>query len=82
MCFSMIAAPTRQPPLPVGPHGYHPGLVQYPQMARDAGLPDADLLDDLPDRSFPLSQGVKDFQPGRIGEQLQKGKCIVHSVYT
>src|SRR3712207_8310878 len=44
------------------------GVTQYPQVARHAGLADAERVDQLADGTRALEQEIEDAAPGGLGE--------------
>src|SRR5262249_28442178 len=60
-----------QAALPVRPNRDEPRLAQDAQMARDAGLVNPGLLDDVVDLLLARPQCVDDMAPGRIGQGLE-----------
>jgi hypothetical protein len=63
------------PPLGLVPDRDQAGLPKYPKMLRDAGLAQLQALDQLADGALPVQQQIEDPTPGRLGEDVEGGRC-------
>jgi hypothetical protein len=61
-------------PLGIRPRFDQPRVLEDAEMLGNGGLAEADVVDELADRSFPVAEQIQDRDPARFGQDLERSE--------